>query len=308
MGWPYDTGSSFVRHPGGYAHDAFGHTGADDAGIRAACFRKIPHTGIDVSSKTPSTNKAGQRRTPVVSPISGTIVRAGSDPEAGLHHIIKHDDFEEWWIGGHHSAFERTSGHVERGDVIARMGDTGGAQGIHTHWTVATSLAAALAYVSGWVQYRNDRSVAAWARQAIRGTDQRFYGLVDPWPLIEREWADEKRRLAAIEQDQLDKERAAAAAAQAAAEAEAAAKAREQDMKTRKIRIGQDIFVSCVADDFLWHVPNTKALPAADVMVDEPSEPPITLSKEAAAALFNSMKDGRNAEKIAAHRKRLIGS
>lgn len=221
-GYPYDTGSSFVRDPGRYAHDAFGHTGDDDRGVRDACFRKIPHTGIDISSKTPSTDKARQRQTPVVSPIYGTIVKAGFDKEAGNYHIIKHDIYDEWWIGGHHSKFEKTSGHVERGELIARMGDTGGAAGVHTHWTVATSLAAALAYVGGWIQYRNGRSVAAWAKAAVRGTDQRIYGLVDPWPLIEREWAVQTRWLA--------KQKAAAdQAAENNEEAKAAAQARKEE-------------------------------------------------------------------------------
>lgn len=195
-GYPYDPATSFLREPGYYVHDAFGHVGADDAGRRAACFRTIPHSGLDVSSKTPSTDKAAQRRTPVLAPVSGTIVRTGSDAEAGNFHIIKADGYAEWWIGGHHSAFVARSGHVERGDTIARMGDTGGAQGVHTHWAVATSLAGALAYVDGWVQYRNGRSVASWAAGAIRGRDQKLYRLLDPFPLFQREWAAEERRRA----------------------------------------------------------------------------------------------------------------
>lgn len=224
-GWPYDTGTSFVRHPGAYAHDAFGHTGADDAGVRAACFRKIPHSGIDISSKTPSTDKAAQRRTPVVSPVHGTIVKTGFDPEAGIYMIIKHDRYDEWWIGGHFSALALGSGHVDRGQFIARMGDTGGAAGVHVHWSVATSLAGALAYVGGWVQYRNGKSVASWAASAIRGTDQRLYKLLDPWPLIEREWADEvdqiQKASAAAVQAERDRQRAAA---------EAAARQEEEEM------------------------------------------------------------------------------
>lgn len=199
--WPYHTASSFVRDPQRYAHDAFGHVGADDKIVRPkdVCFRKIPHTGIDISSKEPRwknglDNRAAQMRTPVVSPIHGTIVKAGFDPEAGNYHIIKHRDYNEWWIGGHHSKFAKSSGTVERGELIAMMGDTGGAQGVHTHWTVVTSLAAALAYIGGWVQYRNNKSVNGWAALAIRGKDQRMYGLVDPWPLIQREWADEEQR------------------------------------------------------------------------------------------------------------------
>lgn len=198
-GYPYDPATSFLREPGYWVHDAFGHVGADDAGKRTACFRTIPHTGLDVSSKTPSTDKAGQRRTPVLAPVSGTIVRTGSDAEAGNFHIIKADGYAEWWIGGHHSAFVARSGRVERGDTIARMGDTGGAQGVHTHWTVATSLAGALAYVDGWVQYRNGRSVGAWAAGAIRGRDQKLYTLLDPYPLFIREWAAEERRRAQVD-------------------------------------------------------------------------------------------------------------
>lgn len=203
-GYPYHTASSFVRHPGGYAHDAFGHVGDDDRRVRPndVCFRKIPHTGLDISSKEPRTkhgrdNRPAQRQTPVVAPVYGKIVRAGFNQHAGNFHVIKHRDYDEWWIGGHHSAFAKSAGHVERGELIAMMGDTGGAQGVHTHWTVATSRAAADAYIDGWIQYRSGRSVAAWARQAVRGPDKRLHGLIDPWPLIEREWADEVRRLKA---------------------------------------------------------------------------------------------------------------
>ena len=210
-GYPYHTGSSFVRHPGGYAHDAFGHTGADDAGVRAACFRKIPHTGIDISPKRP-----GDTSAPVVSPIHGTIVEAGYDAEAGNYHIIKHRDYAEWWIGGHHSAFAKSSGTVARGELIAMMGASGGAKGVHVHWTVATSLAAARRQITGYVNMRNGRTVAAWAASM---------GLVDPWPLIEREWADEVRQIAARKAaaEQAERDRARA-------EAEAAARREEEEM------------------------------------------------------------------------------
>lgn len=262
--YPYHTGSSFIRDPGRYAHDAFGHTGADDAGIRAACFRQIPHTGIDVSPK-----RVGDSSARVVSPVFGTIVRAGFDAEAGNYHIIKHDDYAEWWIGGHHSAFAKTSGHVDRGDHIANMGATGGAKGVHVHWTVATSLAAALAYVSGWVQYRNGRSVASWARQAIRGTDQRMHGLVDPWPLIEREWADEVRRREAERQAA-----AQAAADRARAEADAAARREEGELMGARdeiIRALSDptgfVLLDCGPDGLL---PNEQAAHAVLIHDDGP--------------------------------------
>lgn len=213
-GYPYHTGSSFVRHPGGYAHDAFGHTGEDDRGVRAACFRKIPHTGIDISPK-----RIGDTSAPVVSPIHGTIVDAGYDAEAGNYHIIKADGRDEWWIGGHHSAFARTAGWVARGQHIANMGRSGGAKGVHVHWTVATSLAAARRQITGYVNMRNGRTVQAWAASM---------GLVDPWPLIEREWADEQRR---IEGAQWHAGQAAREAeARARAEAEAAARREEEEM------------------------------------------------------------------------------
>ena len=230
-GYPYHTASSFVRDPGRYGHDAFGHFGGDDpARGWKVCSRKIPHTGIDISSKEPRTkngrdNRAAQRSTPVVAPVNGTIVAAGHDPEAGNYHIIKADGRDEWWIGGHHSAFARSAGWVARGQHIANMGDTGGAAGVHVHWSVATSLAGAYAYINGWIQYRNGRSVAAWSRQAIRGKDGRLYPLLDPWPLIEREWADEVRQIAARKAaaEQAERDRARA-------EAEAAARREEEEM------------------------------------------------------------------------------
>lgn len=206
-GYPYDTATSFVRYPAHYVHDAFGHVGADDAGKRQACFRSIPHTGIDVSP-----DKVGDTTARVVSPVFGTIVETGVDAEAGLYHIIKADGRAEWWVGGHHSRFEKRGGRVARGELIARMGATGGAKGVHVHWTVATSLAAARRYITGYVNYRNGRTIAAWAATM---------GLVDPWPLIEREWAAEV---------QARKTAAAAAEAREQAAAEAAAREEEEAM------------------------------------------------------------------------------
>lgn len=271
-GYPYHTGSSFVRHPGGYAHDAFGHVGADDAGVRQACFRKIPHTGIDISSKEPRTkngrdNRAAQRSTPVVSPVNGTIVAAGHDPEAGNYHIIKADGRDEWWIGGHHSAFAKSAGWVARGQHIANMGDTGGAAGVHVHWSVATSLAGAYAYINGWIQYRNGRSVAAWSRQAIRGKDGQLYPLLDPWPLIEREWADEVRQIAArktaAEQAERDRARAEAEAKARREEEEMSAAAdeiksvirRESRVRLREHATTGHIMLESIKDGYveIWH-------------------------------------------------------
>ena len=255
-GYPYHAGSSFVRHPGAYAHDAFGHVGDDDRGIRAACFRKIPHTGIDISPKRP-----GDTSAPVVSPIHGTIVEAGYDAEAGNYHIIKHRDHDEWWLGGHHSAFAKSSGTVERGELIAMMGASGGAKGVHVHWTVATSLAAARRQITGYVNLRNGRTVDAWAASM---------GLVDPWPLIEREWADEQRRIegAAWHEGQAAREAEARARAEAEAEArreeaEMSAAAdeiksvirRESRVRLREHAVTGEIMLESIKDGYIetWH-------------------------------------------------------
>lgn len=230
MGYPFDAGSSFARYPSYYVHDAFGHVGADDVGKREPCFRKIPHSGLDVSPK-----ERGDTKADILSPVFGQIVLQGFDKEAGNYQVVKHERFNEWWILGHHSKLLVKGGYVQRGTVIAKMGMTGGALGVHTHIAVATSLAGAIAYIGGWTQYRNGRSVGAWAKQAIRGRDQKLYGLLDPWPLIEREWADEEARLKAAAAEAAA--RAIREAAERAAAEKAAAEAARQEEDTDMIAI-----------------------------------------------------------------------
>lgn len=187
MVYPIDTATSFVRDPVRYAHDAFGHFGGDDVGIRTPCFRKMPHSGIDVSPK-----RSGDTSAPVLAPIGGTIVETGSDVEAGLYHLIDGDDGTAWGLG-HHSAFVRRSGRVELGDVVARMGMSGGARGVHCHVWRAESMAAARRIVTGLTNYRNGRTVAQWA--ASMG------GLLDPYPHYAAAIAAEDRRIAKAKAD-----------------------------------------------------------------------------------------------------------
>lgn len=199
--YPYDEGTSFVRDPKDYAHDAFGHVGADDLKVRPddVCFRKIPHTGTDTSSREPrftpsgADNRPAQMRTPVPSPVDGVIVETGVDPEAGFYHLIEQDGTGLVWGLGHHSAFLQREGRVARGDLVARMGMSGGAKGVHLHTFVATSLEAARRQIHGYVELRNGRSVEAWAASM---------GLVDPYPLIVAEWAaGEERELMSAKDD-----------------------------------------------------------------------------------------------------------
>jgi hypothetical protein len=198
--YPFDRETSFLRDPINWAHDAFGHEGSLDAGVREACFRAMPHTGLDVSSLEPSfingrDNRAAQMRTPVLAPVGGTIAEAGSDPEAGLFHLIAGDDGFAWGLG-HHSSFERRSGRVELGDVIARMGMSGGARGVHCHVWKARTMTAARNVVTGFVNLRRGRTIAAWAES--------MGGLVDPYPHYLAATAAEDARLAKEEDMSFD--------------------------------------------------------------------------------------------------------
>ena len=143
----------------------------------------------------------------------GTIVETGVDKHAGLYHLIVGDDGATWGLG-HHSAFVRRGGRVERGDVIAYMGMSGGAKGVHVHIFRAPTLANARRQITGYVNYRKGRTIAEWA--ASMG------GLTDPYPHIVAQWAAAERELAA--------EIAAAKAAADRAAAEASEQREDDDM------------------------------------------------------------------------------
>ena len=65
----------------------------------------------------------------------GEIVSTGYEGAYGNKLVIRHEDGTETWYC-HLSGYERTSGRVEAGDVIARVGSTGNSTGSHLHLEV----------------------------------------------------------------------------------------------------------------------------------------------------------------------------
>lgn len=84
------------------------------------------HTGQDFAAPT---------GTPVRAAGDGKIVFAGWDGAYGNKIAIEHADGTLTWYC-HLSAFIRTSGHVQAGDVIGRVGATGNTTGPHLHFEV----------------------------------------------------------------------------------------------------------------------------------------------------------------------------
>lgn len=84
------------------------------------------HTGQDF---------AAPYGTPVRAVGDGRIVSASYDGAYGNKIVIEHPDGTVTWYA-HMSAFERTSGTVQAGDVIGRVGSTGNSTGDHLHLEV----------------------------------------------------------------------------------------------------------------------------------------------------------------------------
>lgn len=84
------------------------------------------HDGLDLAAPS---------GTPIVAMGRGEIVEAGWSGGYGQRTILRHEDGTEVWYC-HLSAFERTSGPVEAGDVIGYVGSTGNSTGPHLHLEV----------------------------------------------------------------------------------------------------------------------------------------------------------------------------
>lgn len=85
------------------------------------------HQGIDITSDT---------GTPIVAPADGVVVFCGWSGGWGLNMVIRHTD-EISTRYAHCSRLEASVGqHVQRGDIIARLGSTGRSVGPHLHYEV----------------------------------------------------------------------------------------------------------------------------------------------------------------------------
>ena len=87
------------------------------------------HTGQDFACPT---------GTPVRAVGDGVIIFAGWDGAYGRKIIVRHADGLETWYA-HLSAFVRTSGKVQAGDVIGKVGSSGNTTGPHLHFEVRPS-------------------------------------------------------------------------------------------------------------------------------------------------------------------------
>jgi murein DD-endopeptidase MepM/ murein hydrolase activator NlpD len=85
------------------------------------------HSGIDV---------AGARGTAVIATASGKVVFAGSKGPLGKTLILDHDHGIRTHYGHNDEILVERGDRVERGDAIARMGNSGRSTGPHLHYTV----------------------------------------------------------------------------------------------------------------------------------------------------------------------------
>ena len=89
--------------------------------------RKQFHAGIDI---------AGQRGTDVISPARGKVVYSGSRGPLGKSLIIDHGYGVRTLYGHGDDLYVKNGDHVERGQRIAALGNTGRSTGPHLHYVV----------------------------------------------------------------------------------------------------------------------------------------------------------------------------
>lgn len=93
----------------------------------------------DVSGLWSSSHTGQDFATPYGYPVravgDGEIISAGWDGSYGNKLAIRHEDGTVTWYA-HLSSFERTSGQVKAGDLVARVGSTGNSTGNHLHLEV----------------------------------------------------------------------------------------------------------------------------------------------------------------------------
>ena len=101
-------------------------------GYRSSPFtgRRELHKGLDIATRS---------GTPVIAPADGLVVFAGREGGFGNMIIIDHG-YGITTRYGHNSSLEAKLGQkIKRGDVIARVGNTGRSTGPHVHYEVAVN-------------------------------------------------------------------------------------------------------------------------------------------------------------------------
>ncbi|MEJ2723039.1 MAG: M23 family metallopeptidase [Deltaproteobacteria bacterium] len=96
-------------------------------GMRISPFtgKKQFHTGIDI---------AGWKGTPIVAPAKGKVVFVGKNGSLGLTVKIRHNAAYETEYGHLLKASVKKGQNVERGEMIACMGNSGRSTGYHLHY------------------------------------------------------------------------------------------------------------------------------------------------------------------------------
>jgi murein DD-endopeptidase MepM/ murein hydrolase activator NlpD len=86
------------------------------------------HPGVDI---------AGAEKTPIVAPAKGTVTFVGKDGALGMTVRINHDSVYESKYGHLDKASVKKGQHVDRGEVIGYMGNSGRSTGHHLHYELA---------------------------------------------------------------------------------------------------------------------------------------------------------------------------
>jgi murein DD-endopeptidase MepM/ murein hydrolase activator NlpD len=107
------------------------------------------HPGVDI---------AGAEKTTIVAPGKGTVAFVGKDGALGMSVRIKHDSVYESTYGHLDKATVKKGQHVERGEVIGYMGNSGRSTGHHLHYEIAKNgkNVNPLKYMADW---KNDHFV-----------------------------------------------------------------------------------------------------------------------------------------------------
>jgi murein DD-endopeptidase MepM/ murein hydrolase activator NlpD len=96
-------------------------------GMRISPFtgKKQFHTGVDI---------AGWKGTPIVAPAKGKVIFVGKNGSLGLTVRIRHNEVYETEYGHLLKAAVKKRQKVERGDLVAYMGNSGRSTGYHLHY------------------------------------------------------------------------------------------------------------------------------------------------------------------------------
>jgi murein DD-endopeptidase MepM/ murein hydrolase activator NlpD len=122
-------------------------------GVRISPFtgKEQFHPGVDI---------AGAERTPILAPAKGTVAFVGKDGALGMSVRIKHDSVYESIYGHLYKASVKKGQHVDRGEVIGYMGNSGRSTGHHLHYEIVKNgkNVNPFQYMMDW---KNDPLVAA---------------------------------------------------------------------------------------------------------------------------------------------------